>query len=164
MAASDIIPSTRKGKGSPVAKNKRTASKIAKNDHKKESVKENSHVSIAILEGLLPKNSENSFLVDLKNNITRRLAEPVIIDYLKTIKKKKLDLLKLAYKMNGDVINVWVEIKDKDDKTRKKLILIDSEINNRHYPATQIFLDSIIVEERDNYPIPKFYQSVNFWQ
>ncbi|PGH39298.1 MAG: hypothetical protein CRN43_10025, partial [Candidatus Nephrothrix sp. EaCA] len=153
-----------KSKGSSIAKNKRAASKISSRGHKKEATKENPSATLAMLEGLLPKKGGKNFLLNLKNNITRHLSEPIIADYIETVKRKKVDLLRLAYKMNGDKIDVWAEIKDRDDKTRKKLYSIYAKVNNRHYPATEIFLDSLIVEERHDFAVPREYREVNLKQ
>src|SRR6218665_2688186 len=163
MATSSIMH-RKKNKGSSIAKNKRAASKISSRGHKKGATKGNPSATLAMLEGLLPKKGGKNFLLNLKNNITRHLSEPIIADYIETVKKRKVDLLRLAYKMNGDKIDVWAEIKDRDDKTRKKLYSIYAKVNNRHYPATEIFLDSLILEARHNGAVPPQYTEVNLKQ
>jgi len=163
MTPSSIIR-TAKNKGSSIAKNKRAASKISSRGHKKGATKGNPSATLAMLEGLLPKKGGKNFLLNLKNNITQRLSEPIMADYIETVKKKKVDLLRLAYKMNGDKIDVWAEIKNRDEKTRKKLYFIDDEVNDRHYPVAEIFLDSLILEARHNGAVPPQYTEVNLKQ
>ena len=161
MATSSIMQS-KKSKGSSIAKNKRAVSKISSRGHKKRATKENPSATLAMLEGLLPKKGGKNFLLNLKNNITQRLSEPIMADYIKTVKKRKVDLLRLAYKINGHKIDVLAEVKDGDHETRKKLILLNSAVSNRHYRTTQIFLDLMLMEERDGVSIPANYVSVNF--
>ena len=161
MATSSTMHS-KKSKGSSIAKNKRAVSKISSRGHKKEATKGNPPATLAMLEGLLPKKGGKNFLLNLKNNITQRLSEPIMADYIETIKKKKVDLLRLAYKINAHKIDAWAEVKDGDYETRKKLLLIKADVNNRHYRTTQIFLDLMLVEERDDFAAPANYVSVNF--
>lgn len=110
-------------------------------------------------EGLFSQDREKS-LAGVKDTIMAALVVPILNDYLHLIKENKLNLCRLAIKITKN-LHVWAEIKEGDQMTHNKLLLIESEINSKYFESTQIFLDSMIVDEADNIAIPSLYQEVN---
>lgn len=95
----------------------------------------------------------------MRDAATISFMEPILEDYIGLLKKKKLNIPKLAFHLTAERIWVWAEIKDDDESTLDELILTEAEVNSRHYAKTGIYIDSMIVEECDKVAMPDNYQA-----
>ena len=89
------------------------------------------------------------------------LIKEIIIDYLELLSQNVIPLKKLAIDTSPNKVLIWAEINEDDEESEMGLISIESKLNARFGRDTDIHLDSTIVEDCDNLPIPSHYKLVN---
>jgi hypothetical protein len=89
----------------------------------------------------------------------RYFIEQLIKDYISEIKEPSIKPLSLAFNLSNTRISVWAIIEDNDEETEDKLILAEAKVNAK-YRSEGFYLDTMILEKSDNYPIPNHYQKV----
>lgn len=99
-------------------------------------------------------NEQKGALINLQEIIASDLTKTIIFEYLILIEEKKLAFKKLAYRKEENKISVWVEVKDNDLETKKEFYLAGGEINSLFFEETKIYLDTLVVYERNQFNIP----------
>jgi hypothetical protein len=97
--------------------------------------------------------------VNLKQEITSRLVQDVILDYVHLLGPFMKDVRVLAFDYNDSTVFVWAEINEDDDETEDNLFRIESQVNAKH-GKTGFTISSTIVEESDNLCVPNHYRPV----
>ena len=85
--------------------------------------------------------------------------ECLIVDFLVEMKENSISPLALAFNLSNTKISVWAIIEDNDEETEDKIILSEAKVNAKHRNEG-FYLDTMILEKSDNYPIPSHYQKV----
>lgn len=67
---------------------------------------------------------------------------------------------KLAFSFDDSKVLAWAEISDDDDETEVKIIMSEAKIN-AYFSNYGFSLDTTIVEECDQLPIPNHYKTIN---
>lgn len=79
----------------------------------------------------------------------------IIYDFIRTIDDSALR--KLAFDFNDSEVLVWAEISDDDEKAESTLLKAEAQLNAKYHPFG-FDLETTIVEESDNIPIPNHYR------
>lgn len=88
------------------------------------------------------------------------IIQEIIVNYLKLLVEKKINISKLALDISTNKVLVWAEIKEDDESSEMGLIRVESIVNGKFLSDTGIHLDSIIVEDCDSLPIPAHYKTI----
>lgn len=115
--------------------------------------------TIAFYQSLIKRDSKA--LIMARDSITDSLISDIVISYIHKIKERNIRPLKLAFDLSINKIMVWAEINADDEKTEMDLIRVESIINGEFFANSKIYLDSTIVENSDELPIPLHYKRVS---
>lgn len=90
------------------------------------------------------------------------IIKEMVVKYLTMLNDAGTSLTKLAIDTSPNKVLVWAEIKENDEHAEMELISIESKLNADFGNLTDIYLDSIIVEDCDNLKIPTHYKELAF--
>jgi len=95
-----------------------------------------------------------------RRSISQNLIMEMVLAYVNHINEKQIALKKLALDISDNKVLAWAEIAENDEKSEMALIRIESMVNGKFAIDTGIHLDSIIVEDCDNLPVPAHYKII----
>jgi hypothetical protein len=81
----------------------------------------------------------------------------IVVDYLNELNSAACKPEKLALNYSNSKVQVWAEIKDDDEETENRLLMIEAIINAK-YHQFGFNISSTILEERDQFRVPSQYQ------
>ncbi len=85
----------------------------------------------------------------------QHFVSKIILEFLKLLDKTLPR--KLAFDFNDSEVLVWAEIDDNNDQQEKLIVRAESKINALFH-AYGFDMETMIVEESDNLPIPNHYK------
>jgi hypothetical protein len=87
---------------------------------------------------------------------TKYFVKLILEMYINELKKREINVQKLALSTSDERILVWVQIADDDQSTEKALILAQARVNSAFHQYG-FHIESMIVEECDNLKVPPHY-------
>ena len=109
------------------------------------------------------KDDAQNFILGQKSELDIRFLKIAINSYIRTLLTlSSIDnVLKLALRINDNLdVDVWFELKDDDELTRREVILTTANLNTKIYSLGSYF-DLTVVEESDNLEIPEGFDQLD---
>ena len=125
---------------------------------------------VMIQTGTAPKNMEDFYktmITGSDNQIqaisreisSRHFLTLIITEFLSEIQSVKDKILNIAINLSNTKVSVWAVTNDDDEESAKKIILAEAKVNAKYYKYG-FYIDSMIMEKSDNYPVPNHYQKL----
>lgn len=92
-------------------------------------------------------------------HVKMHFIKKMTLELLMLLYKEKLPINKIALDVEKSKVLTWVELKNDDEPTEDRFIMLEAEINSR-YAKDGYYISSTIVEERDNLRVPSHYNSI----
>lgn len=93
------------------------------------------------------------------NVLTKVFIKQMIFDFVLELKVLKINLVDVAFDYNNSGLLVWAIINDDDEFAENQLLLAAAKINSK-YNQYSLAINTTILEESDQHPIPGHYQSI----
>ncbi len=104
---------------------------------------------------LISRNFDEMFRLN-KAGSQEFFVKKIIVEYLRILGENKPE--KLAFDFNDSEVLVWAQIKDNDHKMESVLNTAEAKINAQFH-TYGFDMESMIVENSDNLPIPNHYKT-----
>jgi PhoPQ-activated pathogenicity-related protein len=99
------------------------------------------------------------YVGETRDMSTKAFVRHILTDFVNAVKNRKHLPLKLAIGLSDSKILVWSEIEDDDETTEDALLMAEAEVNAKYHDYG-FYLNSTIVEQSDNLPIPPHYHNL----
>lgn len=93
------------------------------------------------------------------NATKQALFNYILANYLQHLHEIKDDLVDLGISSSKSALNIWAIIEEDDEATEKQLFRIEAKVN-AIFHETGLHIDTLVMEDSDNYPMPPQYRSV----
>lgn len=91
----------------------------------------------------------------------RYLISKMIFEFVKNLKESQKLPAELALQLSQNGVNVWAVVNDDDELAERSLILSAAK-TNANYVDLGLRIDTTIIEQSDNFPIPEQFKKVIF--
>lgn len=107
------------------------------------------------------KGDQDEILRSVRNQANEYFIERIVKAFVAEVASRNALPLKLAFSLSPSTILAWAEIKENDEATEDQLLLAEAKVNS--FASTYNFnLDTMIVEDADELPLPPHYIEVRF--
>jgi hypothetical protein len=103
--------------------------------------------------------NEGDVLYKMRGDSSRYFIERILKEYLNEINKLGKPPIKLAFGLSDSKLLVWSEIEDNDEVTEDALLIAEAKVNGKYY-SKGFYINSTIIEQSDNVPVPPHYQTI----
>lgn len=107
------------------------------------------------------KGDHDEILKSMRNKANEYFIERIVKAFVAEIANRKALPRKLAFSLSPSTILAWAEIKENDEVTEDQILLAESKVNSiaRNFNFN---IDTMIVEDTDNLPLPPHYIEIKF--
>ena len=83
----------------------------------------------------------------------------ILVRDLVKFKENKDKILNIAINLSNTKVSVWAVTNDDDEVSAKKIIIAEAKVNAKYFKYG-FYIDAMIMEKSDNYPVPNHYQKL----
>ena len=103
--------------------------------------------------------SDNQIQAISREISSRHFLTLIVTEFLSEIQSVKDKILNIAINLSNTKVSVWAVTNDDDEVSAKKIIIAEAKVNAKYFKYG-FYIDAMIMEKSDNYPVPNHYQKL----